>query len=80
MRIDQWDREIAPYLQGVERDASWLEQNAAGLQRKVHILSARPDWETKAQDGMARAEAALARALEAVRAARAEYEAKPCAA
>jgi len=80
MTMDAWDREIKPCLHGVESDARWVAYYAASARRRVQVLGSRPDWETRAQAGLADAERELTRALEAIRAARHEYDAKPVAA
>lgn len=80
MSLDQWDSEVRPYLAFVEADARWAVHYARSIAEKVHVLSRRPAWATNAEAALDDAEAALSRALETIRAARAEYEAKPVAA
>jgi hypothetical protein len=70
MIITDYDRTIKPHLTAAQEYAY-----RAG--REISRLPARPTFFTLAQEELAQARATLERALEAIKAAQAEYEAKP---
>ena len=70
MTITDYDRSIAPHLTAAREYAY-----RAG--REISRLPARPDFFTLAQDELEQARIALEAALETVKAAQAEFEAKP---
>lgn len=62
--------DYSTYLDGIEMGARIMIRNALSLPR-------RPDFETRAEDQLARARKVLAEALENVVRAQAEYQRKP---
>jgi hypothetical protein len=69
MPIDQWDRLVSYHLIAIEAGADMVTSH-------VDQLPLRPDFLTKAEFSMQRAEAALALALNRVREAQATYRGK----
>jgi hypothetical protein len=70
MSIADYDRTIKPHLTAAQ-------EYAYRTTREISRLPARPDFFTLAQDELEQARKALEAALETVKAAQAEYEAKP---
>jgi hypothetical protein len=70
MSISTYDATIKPHLTAAQ-------EYAYRASREVSRLPARPAFFTLAQEELANAREVLERALEAVKAAQAEYEAKP---
>jgi len=64
-------------LSCIESKARWVRDDALGLSVYVRRLPARRSYETLAEDMLTQAEHELVTALERVRAAKAQYEAKP---
>jgi len=70
MSITDYDRTIKPHLTAAQ-------EYAYRATREISRLPARPAFFTLAQDELASARRTLEAALETVKAAQAEYEAKP---
>jgi hypothetical protein len=77
MNLQQWDREIAPYLHVIERTGRELVSLTEQMGRAVTQLQARPDWPTKAAEELERAEREAIANLERIRCARARFAALP---
>jgi hypothetical protein len=77
MTLQQWDREVAPYLHVIERTGREVATLTEQMGRAVGLLQARPDWPTKAAEELERAEREASATLERIRAARARYAALP---
>jgi hypothetical protein len=77
MTLQQWDREVAPYLHVIERTGREVVSLTEEMGRAVRLLQARPDWATKAAEELERAEREAVATLERIRAARASYAALP---
>jgi len=77
MRLDEWDKRIAPRLNKIQGVAGWLEHYAKNLQSAVAGLDARPAWETLAREYLNNAERELMVALAVVRATRDVYDNLP---
>lgn len=61
-------------LEGIERKALHLIEDARGLLSYMRLLRVTPDFETRAEDELRNAKAALTDALQAVDHAIAQYE------
>lgn len=77
MRLDEWDKRIAPRLNKVQGSAGWLEYHAKQLQAAIEGLDARPAWNTLASEYLNKAEHELMIALAMVRAVRELYNNLP---
>jgi hypothetical protein len=77
MTLQQWDREVAPYLHVIERAGREVVSLTEQMGRAVHVLQSRPAWLTKAAEELERAEREAGAALEHIRNARARYAALP---
>jgi hypothetical protein len=77
MTLQQWDREVAPFLHVIERTGREVASLTEQMGRAVRLLQARPDWPTKAAEELVRAEQEATAALERIRNARARYAALP---
>jgi hypothetical protein len=77
MKMEEWDRRIAPRLNKVQGAAGWLEYHAKQLQAAIGGLEARPAWETLAREYLNSAERELLVALAVVRATRDIYDNLP---
>ena len=77
MRLDQWDREIAPYLNTLELAARRAKGGAQDMRLSIRMLTSRPPWLARSADALKQAEAALTDTLERVREARKAYDALP---
>ena len=76
MSMQEWDKYTAPVLRSIEKDAKWLSHYGDSITRTVALLPAKPDFPTKAEDELAKAEANLLTALNRVRQAMTIYESK----
>lgn len=54
--LKEWDRDVAPHLDSIERHARWIQYHAAELVKCIELLKQRPAFETKAQIALATAE------------------------
>lgn len=72
MTLEEWDKSVGHHLHLIEAGAEMAARHA-------DQLLVRPDWETLAQDELARTERVLENALRTVRAARASYGSKDVA-
>jgi hypothetical protein len=79
MTLQQWDREVAPYLHVIERTGREVASLTEQMGHAVRLLQVRPEWPTKAAEELERAEQEATAALERIRAARARYAALPAA-
>lgn len=70
MSITDYDRTIKPHLVAAQ-------EYVYRARREINRLPARPDFFTLTQDDLVHARKSLEDALETVKAAQAEYEAKP---
>jgi hypothetical protein len=70
MVLEDWDKNVRPHLNFIADGAEMAARNARRLQ-------VRPEWRTAAQDELDDARKALESALETIKSAQAEYEAKP---
>lgn len=77
MKMEEWDKRIAPRLNKVQGAAGWLEYHAKQLQTAIGGLEARPAWETLAREYLNSAERELMVALAVVRATRDIYDNLP---
>ena len=77
MRLDEWDKRIAPRLNKIQGASGWLAYYAKDLQSAINGLSARPAWETLAREYLNNAESELMMALAVVRATRDTYDNLP---
>lgn len=77
MNIQQWDREIAPYLNVIERTGREVVSLTEKMGRAVRVLQSRPEWCTNAAEELERAEREAVANLERIRNARARYAALP---
>jgi hypothetical protein len=77
MTLQQWDREVAPYLHVIERTGREVVALTEQMGHAVRVLQSRPAWLTKAAEEMERAEREAFAALERIRNARACYAALP---
>ena len=77
MKMEEWDRRVAPRLNKVQGAAGWLEYHAKQLQAAIGGLDARPAWETLAREYLNKAEQELLIALAMVRATRDTYDNLP---
>lgn len=64
------NNDYSAYLNGIEMGARMIRRNAK-------LLPARPDFETRAEDELAKARQVLTEALEGVIKAQGEYRRKP---
>lgn len=69
LALDEWDRGVGYHLHLIEAGAEMAARHA-------DRLLSRPDWETLAQNELAKAEKVLECALQQVREARASYGSK----
>ena len=70
MLLEDWDKRVRPHL-------NFIAAGAEMAARHVQHLPIQPEWRTASQDQLDDARKALEAALETVKAAQAEYEAKP---
>jgi hypothetical protein len=77
MTLQQWDREVAPYLHVIERTGREVASLTERMGQAVRLLQVRPDWPTNAEEELARAEREAIATLERIRNARAHYAALP---
>jgi hypothetical protein len=77
MTLQQWDREVAPFLHVIERTGREVASLTEQMGQAVLLLQARPDWPTKAGDELELAEREAIATLDRIRAARARYAALP---
>jgi hypothetical protein len=77
MTLHQWDHEVAPYLHVIERTGREVAGLTERMGQAVRLLQARPEWPTKAEEELERAEREAIVALEHIRNARAHYAALP---
>jgi hypothetical protein len=76
MDIQQWDKEVAPYLQIVESRARALSRETRQLVPFIRHLASKPaiPFETKAEEELENAERAATDLLAAIRAMRLQYK------
>ncbi len=77
MNLQQWDREVAPYLHMIESAGRQITVLTESVGKAVFVLASRPEWFTKAEQEMECAEREAMAALERIRSARARYRALP---
>jgi hypothetical protein len=77
MTLQQWDREVAPYLHIIERTSREVVSLTEQMEHAIQLLQSFPDWLTKAADELERAEQEAIAALVRVGRARARYAALP---
>jgi hypothetical protein len=77
LTLQQWDREVAPFLHVLERIGREVASLTEQMGHAVRLLQARPDWPTKAAEELERAEREAVATLERIRSARARYAALP---
>jgi multidrug efflux pump subunit AcrA (membrane-fusion protein) len=70
MTLEDWDKRVRPHL-------NFIADGSEIAARHARYLPTQPEWRTASQDQLDDARKALEAALEAVKAAQAEYEAKP---
>jgi hypothetical protein len=75
MRLEEWDRRIAPKLQDLEYCGNTIARHARHIEATIKNLDARPAWETKARDSLNQAEIELRIALAVVQMAQWRYDA-----
>jgi len=66
-------------LDKLEHESFWVGSHAAGIYNALTMLSERPEYRTRARAGLDDAEIKLINALEAVRAAKEQYDRLPVA-
>jgi hypothetical protein len=64
-------------LERIERYANHARNNALSARAAVRLLRIRPDFETRAEEGLKVAEVEIEEALSSIRAALQEYTTKP---
>jgi len=64
-------------LEGIESGAAWLVKDGERLARYVNMLKEQPEYDTKAQDQMEKAERALTETLATVKNMLRAYKHKP---
>lgn len=70
MDLQEWDLRVGPYLRELRTHASWISQHGLALGVAARNLPIAPDFETMAEDELAKAEQVLANALSVVQDAR----------
>jgi hypothetical protein len=70
MELKEWDRTVKPFLMEIREHASWIAPHALALGIAARNLPIAPDFETRAEDELTKAEQALESALNVVRDAR----------
>jgi len=70
MDLDDWRAQVGSHLQFIEHGASMAA-------RRARMLPGKPEWETRAEDELAKARVVLETALANVIAAQAIYADKP---
>lgn len=70
MDLKEWDRKVGPFLAEIREHASWIAPHALQLGIAARNLPIVPDFDTKAEDELKKAEEMLASALSVVRDAR----------
>jgi formate-dependent nitrite reductase cytochrome c552 subunit len=64
-------------LERIERYATHAQQDAMAVRGAVRLLRVQPNFETRAQDALKKAEAELEESLQLVRQAQQEFSTKP---
>jgi hypothetical protein len=77
MTLSEWDKTIAPYLRAIESYSSGMNSYARSLVSAVTWLPMKPEFETKAEAELEKAETVLTLALNVVKEARKSYAEKP---
>jgi hypothetical protein len=77
LALQQWYREVAPFLHVLERTGREVARLTEQMGQAVRLLQARPEWSTNAADELERAERETVATLERIRSARAGYAALP---
>lgn len=77
MRLEDWDRDVAPHLAEIRLDVGWLMHYVKKIVNSCGMIAAKPSFETEAQDAIYRAIAALELALAGLKNAQKIYDEKP---
>jgi len=75
MRLEEWDKKIAPRLQDIEYSGNTIARHARYIQANAEALPARPAWEAKARESLGQAEIDLRTALALIQMAQRRYDA-----
>lgn len=76
MTMDEWDRNVAPYLATIGIRAGWIARDAMQIAEWIEQIPAIPDFETDAMDRLKLAKRELQRALNIVNEAIIDYDNK----
>lgn len=76
MTLDEWDRDVAPYLTTIGIRAGWIARDAMQIADWIKQIPAVPDFETDAADRLKLARRELQRAMEIVDGAIKDYDKK----
>lgn len=77
MKLEDWDRRIAPHLQAIGSCYVRIAVEASKLQHHLEDLPARPAWETLARDNLNKLEVMLRQLLAATQAMQRRYDDLP---
>jgi hypothetical protein len=77
MKLEDWDRRIAPHLQAIGRCYARMAIEGSKLQNHLDDLPARPAWNTLARDNLNKLETMLRVLLAATQAAQRRYDDLP---